>query len=229
MCRAVRVAQASLPLWAPAALALLAAGEAGCGGCRGKSQDRAFERELAAQLARQLGPVAAGAQVRCSWEREEPEHCAATVAGQALPIALRREGDQLSWQLEGLVISGRELEQQLTAELTDLGLAAKPSCGPPLQPVVAGERVTCSLSELGVAWATVRADGSYSWELALGEAQAERSQQLEEAQLDLLSRALDRAAGAEGEDGDDDDAAADDEAGSASAPPGSAPPGSAPR
>lgn len=221
MRRAVRVARASLPL---AALAL-ALGGASCGGCRSKRQERAFERELAAQLSRQLGVGGAlgpagqlrPGDVRC--EGEAPDRCIAKVAGAALPIALRRDGAQVHWQLEGLVVSGPELERQLSEELAALGLAAKPSCGAPLQPVLPGERVSCSLSELGLAWATVHRDGSYTWELALGEAQAERSRPVDEAQLDELSRALDREAGTD-EPGEDED----DEEGAEGAPTGSAAP-----
>lgn len=203
MRRAVRVAKASLPL------AALALGGTSCGGCSSKRQERAFERELAAQLSKQLGVGGAlgpagqlrPGDVRC--EGEAPDRCIAKVAGAALPIALRRDGEQVHWQLEGLVVSGPELERQLSEELAALGLAAKPSCGAPLQPVIPGERVSCSLSELGLAWATVHRDGSYTWELALGEAQAERSRSVDEAQLDLLSRALDREAGTD-EPGDDE-------------------------
>jgi hypothetical protein len=192
MRRAIPGARASLVLRLAALAGLGAGGASGCGGCR-NADDRSFERELAAQLTEQLG---AGAKVRCS---ADAPRCTATIAGEALPVALTIEEGQVRWRLDGLVISGPELERQVAAELAALGVQARPSCGGPWQAVEAEGRVACSLSELGVAWATVHADGSYTLELALGAAQEARTHQVDEAELDELSGALDR------EQGTDDD------------------------
>ena len=193
--------------------ALAAGGVSGCGSCR-KTEDKAFERALAAQLTEQLG---AGAKVRCAGD--EATRCTATIAGEALPVALTVEEGQVRWRLDGLVISGPELERQVEAELAALGVQAKPSCGARLQAVEAESRVSCSLSELGVAWATVHADGSYTLELALGAAQEARTHQVDEAELDELSGALDREQGT-ATDGDDEEG----EASAEGAPPPTAPP-----
>lgn len=211
MRRAVPAIRASLGSLAAVVVAAGASG--GCRGCR-RAEDRSFERELAAQLTQKLG---AGAKVRCP---ADAARCTATIAGEALPVALTREDGQVRWQLDGLVISGPELERQVAAELAALGVEAKPRCGAPLQSVEVEARVTCSLSELGVAWATVHADGSYTLELALGAAQEERSREVKEQELDDLSRALDREQGTEdeeGESGEGVESAA--EAGADAAPP----------
>ncbi len=203
----------------PGSLALaLALGLAGWGcGKRGGEQATPLERELAAQLTAQLG---ADTTVRC--EAGPPRQCLASLAGSHVPLEVTDEAGQVRWSIKGLVISGTELERQVVAQLAALGIepSMKPRCGPALQIMIGEDRVLCRLGELGVAWATVAPDGSYSLELALGEAAAARSQDLDEAQLDELSRALDReqgkseAADADGvDDGDDND---DDEAGEGS-------------
>jgi hypothetical protein len=215
MRRAIPGARSSLCSLAALAGLGAAAGSGG-GGCR-KAGEKPFERELAVQLTKQLGgAAAAAAKVRCPGDAA---HCTATIAGEVLPVALTSKEGQVHWRLDGLVISGPELERQLAAELAALGVQAKASCGAPFQVVEAESRVACSLSEPGVAWATVHGDGSYTLELALGAAQEARTHQVDEAELDELSGALDREQGT---------APSDEEEGEDSAE-GAAPPAEAAR
>jgi hypothetical protein len=186
---------------ARAAALVLALGGAGACGGGGGGKGSELERQLAAQLTAQLG---AQAEVRC--EGAPPKRCMASLAGSHIPLALSDEAGQVRWRIQGLVVSAKELERQLVDELAALGLGdVTPRCGPALQIAMAGDRIACRLAEAGAAWATVNADGSYALELALGAAAVERSQDLDEAQLDELSRALDREQGDrdEGEDGED--------------------------
>lgn len=184
-----------------AALLGLALTGSGCrGGAKASSE---LERQLAEQVRAQLG---AGIAVSCP-AGAPPLGCVAAVGQARVPIALSSEpgaaDGAVRWRIEGLVVSGPELERQVREQLTSLGLAAEPRCGASLQPVRAGERVRCELPAFGVAWATVAGDGSYSLELALGEAAAARTSAVDEAALDALSRALDREEGTQADaDGD---------------------------
>lgn len=198
---------------------LLAAASA----CRGGKASSQLEQQLAAQVTEQLGK---GIAVSCP-QGQPPLRCVAAVGSSRVPIALTHEpggaAGQVRWRLDGLVVSGPALEQQVSEQLAALGLMAEPRCGASLQPVAAGERVRCELPPLGVAWATVDGEGNYSLELALGEAAAARTAEVDEAELDALSRALDRE---EGTDGDDVDEGADERDAEAA---GAAVPGAAAR
>jgi hypothetical protein len=168
-------------------------------GCRSRSAS-SFEQQVAGQLTAQVGQVA---EVECD-AVAAPRHCFAVVAGNVrLPIRVTADTDQLRWRIDGLVVSAGRLEQHLAAQLLAIGVVAAPRCGPPLQVVTAGQRMSCQLPSLGVAWATIHADGSYSIEVAVGDAMVARTEAVDPAQLDALSRALDRAQGAV-EDGEDD-------------------------
>jgi hypothetical protein len=194
---------------------LLGISLAGAPACRGASASSELERQLAEQVTAQLG---AGITVGCPAGRP-PLRCIATVGRARVPIALTLEGGgsagTVRWRIDGLVISAAELERQVGEQLAALGLSAEPRCGASLQPVRAGERVRCELPPLGVAWATVAADGGYALELALGAAAAARSSALDEAALDALSRALDREEGTQGAREDDDEGEAESGAGGA--------------
>ncbi len=178
-------------------LAVLALAACGKSGSRGRG-DSELERAVAREVGTQLG-----ADTSVSCEGTPPRRCMASLAGSEIPIQLFEEAGALRWRIQGLVVSGTELQRQVTDELTSLGLeGVPPRCGPALQIARPGDRIACRLDDLGVAWASVEGDGSYSIELALGAAAVERDRSVEEAQLDELSRALDRD---QGEDDDEED------------------------
>jgi hypothetical protein len=180
------------------------------GGCHRRAAS-AVERELASQLAPTVGRIE---RVRCE-PSSPPSRCVVVAADQVeVPVRLGAQGDQLQWQVEGTLISARRLEQHLGAELESLGLPSAARCGPPLRAIAAVQRIECQLPALGLAWATVRSDGTFSLEIALGQAAAARTEAPDPASLDALSRALDREQGSDdasdgddGDDGDDDDRA----------------------
>lgn len=183
----------------PLTLALLAAAACGKSGSKG-SGDSELERAVAGQVGAQLG-----ADTSVSCEGTPPRRCMASLAGSHIPLELFEEAGELRWRIQGLVVSGTELQRQVTDELASLGIeGVAPRCGAALQIVLPGDRIACRLAELGVAWASVEGDGSYSIELALGAAAVERDRAVEEAQLDELSRALDRDQGKDDEEEDDD-------------------------
>jgi hypothetical protein len=174
-------------------------------GCRGAPRS-ALERELQDQLTQQLGPVA---KVDCP-DQSPPLRCRVAMADHgSLPVRVFSESGQLRWALEGLVVSATKLEQQLRDQLEAIGVAVTAHCGPQLQSVIAGQRLSCQLPSLGVAWATIAADGSYSVEIAIGAALTARSEDLEESELDALSRALDHEQGTSDEGDEFGDVAED--------------------
>lgn len=187
--------RAALPPIGLAVLALAACGKSGSKG-RGDSE---LERAVAGQVGAQLG-----ADTSVSCEGTPPRRCMASLAGSHIPLELFEEAGELRWRIQGLVVSGTELQRQVTDELTALGLdGGIPRCGPALQIALPGDRIACRLGDLGVAWASVEGDGSYSIELALGAAAVERDRAVEETQLDELSRALDRDQGKDEEEEED--------------------------
>jgi hypothetical protein len=101
------------------------------------------------------------------------------------------------------VVDRRALAAEVAALLEDLGVAAVIDCGPRVRVVTAGERVACTLSgarvgptlvaDTGLAFARIAADGTADIELALGAAAvAARTTESAIAELEALSRALDR-------------------------------------
>lgn len=174
------------------------------GGCGGERQD-----PVAAAVARgvrdQLG--LAVERVRC-----EPTRCAVTVVGGAtLAVTVSAAaggGREVRWESEEVVVTAA-VARWLGAELAELGLDVAVDCGPPLVAAAPGTstRVTCALGGGGAAWVDVAADGGLAVELALDARIARaRTEDVDVAGLDELSRALDTAeARADGEGEADDD------------------------
>jgi hypothetical protein len=171
---------------------------AACGGgddpgvARAATAQSAAEATIARGLAAQLG--VAIDRVSCNGVR-----CTAHVAGGGeLAIAVHGK----DWSIDGLAIASAPLEQYLSAALADLGVAARPDCGPRVRAARIGDRIECRLGDAGRAWATIRdAGGAFSIELALGpDAVAARTAPTDESALDRASAALATGSGDESDD-----------------------------
>lgn len=178
---------------------LAAAGLAACG--KGRAGP---EAQIAKDLAAQLGaPVR---KVTCP-EGALPKTCTADVDGTPLPVTLREDGGELVWDLDGFVISTRPLAAEIAAELDDLGVTADIDCGATYRLTQVGDRLVCALHHDGVdgaAFVRVLDDHAHvDIELALDPAAvAARTGAADPAELEQLSRSLDR---------DDDEGSGDDE------------------
>lgn len=166
------------------------------------SRSAPSETRVEAELRRSVGaalgvPVA---RVACGGSTVT---CVATVEGVQVPLAIRDAGTELAWEVAGLVVSGRVLETAMRAMLDELAVTAVIDCGPRVRIVAPGERVACTIkaairagsavADTGRAWATVDADGTAELEVALGSAAVSaRTEDIATADLDALSRALDR-------------------------------------
>ena len=160
-----------------------------------------LERALGDDVTAALGVRTA---VRCTAAAAGPRCQALLEGGVAAPLALTPEapdGARLRWRFAAPVVALRPLEAHLAGELAALGLSATPRCSAPFVVVRAPQRLACELGGLGTAWVALRPDGSYDLELALGAAAAARREEGDAAALEELSRALDRAQGADGVDG----------------------------
>lgn len=187
---------------AVAALALAAPGA----GCRDRERS-ALARALEPAVASALATPGPAATVTCT--TGEPPSCQVQLGGgAAAPLTLSDDGAQVRWQLGAAVVALAPLEQHLSRELAALGWSARPRCGAPLLVLEGPHRLECSLGDLGVAWVSFAADGSYTYEVALGAAAAARRDGPPSQSLDELSRALDRD---QGQPDDDDDGEADGE------------------
>jgi hypothetical protein len=168
---------------------------AGCGG-EGKP---GVEEQIRRELGKQLGvPVA---KVRCP-EGAYPRTCAAELPGATVDVALAETGE---WSLAGFVIATAPLEVAIEVELDELGVEAEVDCAPAYRVVQVGERVACVIDASGVegaAWARITdEDARFDLELALDPAAvAARTGEVDEAELERLSRALDDGEPFAGED-----------------------------
>lgn len=181
-------------------------------GC-GRGQGEPLAREVSAQLAA-LGVTPRS--VRCAGA----ECSAELAAGVSVPLALEPRADGVHWRLGAVLVSTAPLERYLAGELAALGLEATPRCGTPFVVLSAPRRLRCGLGAHGVAWVDLQSDGSYSLEVALGAAVAERERGPALSELEARSRQLDgddsATDEAADEAADDGDGAPDDEAGSGS-------------
>lgn len=185
---------------APAAvLAVIAMAACGSGG--GPREDPLIA-SVRAGIADQLGLPAE--QVTCAGAR-----CDVDVAGVRIAIALA--GDrEVEWSSDEVVLAA-PLVAHIAAELDELGVAAAIDCGPPVQPVPADGRIACKVGDGGLAWVQLAADGGVDVEIALTpEVVSARTTAVDDAELERMSRALDRPdfdedAGVADDDRDDDE------------------------
>lgn len=103
-----------------------------------------------------------------------PITCTATLLdGTALPIVIENAGkDAWGWRVDGIVIESRAIVAHVEAELDALGVREGVTCGPRIQVLRPGERVSCTLSGGGAAFVQVAADGTTVLEVALTAATA---------------------------------------------------------
>jgi hypothetical protein len=166
-------------------LLVLTACHGGDAGSHAGGLERSIQRGLAAQLGVQVTAVA------CAGAR-----CTATLAGGGtLPVAVHGK----DWELDGLAIASAPLEAYVRDLAADLGLPVAVDCGPRVRAAQVGDRIECSLGAAGRAFATVRAGGDFTVELAIGpDAVAAREAPADEQALDRASLALDRASAGSG-------------------------------
>jgi len=136
-------------------------------------------------------------RVRCP-EGGYPKRCAAEVeASPAIEVQVVEGGDGLAWSIDGFVISTLPLAAEIALELDDLGVEAEVDCGPRYLTTEVGARVACTLvlagGERGAAWARILDDdATFALELALDPAAvAARTAEVDDAELERRSRALD--------------------------------------
>lgn len=140
-------------------------------GCRdraatGHARKSPLETGIARDLTARFGtPVT----VTCTMSGPVPVGCTATLADKTeLPIALAEASkSEWGWHIDGMVIDGTAIAQYVQDQLASLKIAQTATCGPAIQAIKPGERVSCTLSAGGAAFVTVAADGSTSLELAL--------------------------------------------------------------
>jgi len=137
--------------------------------------------------------------VACTVAAGAPLACTATLADKTtMPIVIENASkDEWGWRIDGRVIEGATIAKYVEGELGPLGIKETVTCGPPVQVLKAGERVSCTLSGGGAAFVHVAADGATSLELALDKDSAaaraelvtpERDQALTEQSKRLVPR-----------------------------------------
>jgi hypothetical protein len=150
-------------------------------GCRdrastGHARKSPLETGIARDLTARFGtPVA----VACTRSGPVPVACKATLADRTeLPIALdEATKDEWGWRIDGIVVDAKSIVAFVQDELATLKIGQTATCGPAVQVVRPGERVSCTLSGGGAAFVRVAADGQTSLELALDkDAAAARSE-----------------------------------------------------
>ena len=143
--------------------------------------------------------------MHCATVYGMPRGCTATLAeGAKLPIRVREVGKQVRWQVDGLVVMARPIEDYVRGVLEDLGAAQTVDCGARIHHVPPGDRVICALAGGGKAFATIAPDGSFALELALDPAAAAaRTDAVKD--LEARSKALQHT-----EDADEDEGAPSD-------------------
>lgn len=127
-------------------------------------------------------------------------HCEATFFdGTKLPIEVHGERKEVAWRISGMVVDTSRIVTRVNAELTDLHVAQRASCGTRIQLVKPGDRIGCKLSGGGLAFARVAADGTISLEVALDAASAaargEAVTPARDAELAKMSRGLEALEG----------------------------------
>lgn len=165
-------------------------------GCRGRSADDRLAADVAAGLERDLG--VAPDKVTCAGQG-----CAAVLGALTVPIAVARDKGETTWQSDEVVLASA-VATRVAAELADLGVTGTVDCGPPVQPVPADGRLTCTLPAGGMAWVRLGDGDALAVELALTPAEvAARQVARDEEALERASRALDsdEAEGSEDDDG----------------------------
>jgi hypothetical protein len=148
-------------------------------GCRDRQvSEQARPSPIETGIARDLtARFGTPATVKCQVAGGIPVACTAKLAdGTALPIALEAAGkDEWGWRVDGLVIESKTIVAYVQEQLAALNIQQTATCGPPIQALRPGERVSCTLSGGGGAFVQVAADGSTSLELLLdGSSAAER-------------------------------------------------------
>jgi hypothetical protein len=124
------------------------------------------ETAIARDLTARFGtPVT----VACTVVAGVPVACTATLADRtAMPIAIENANKaEWGWRVDGKVIDGGAIAAYVEGELAPLNIHEAVTCGPRVQIVRPGERVSCTLSGGGAAFVHVAADGSTTLELAL--------------------------------------------------------------
>jgi hypothetical protein len=150
-------------------------------GCRDRAATTHGRKSpLETGIARDLtARFATPVTVTCTMSGPVPVRCLATLADKTeLPIALEEASKaEWGWHIDGLLIESGPIVQYVQEQLASLKIAQTATCGPRVQAIKPGERVSCTLSGGGAAFVTVAADGSTSLELALDtDAAAARSE-----------------------------------------------------
>ena len=124
--------------------------------------------------------------------------------GVQLPIDLAWKDGGWDWRIRGLVITTDELEAYVRDEVAALGAPQGVRCAPRIQVIVPGDRIRCGLARGGMAFVTVRADGTTAVEIALDPAAANARSELvtpaRAEELERTSRALSHGADDEEEE-----------------------------
>jgi hypothetical protein len=165
---------------AAALVAVIAAAACGSDGPR----EDPLVASVRAGIAEQLG--LAPQRVSCAGVR-----CEVEVGG--LRIAVAVAGDrEVEWSSDEVVLAA-PLVAHIAAELDELGVVAAIDCGPPVQPVPASGRLACKLGDGGLAWVRLTGDGGVDVEVALTpEVVSARTTEVDDGELERMSRALDR-------------------------------------
>jgi hypothetical protein len=124
------------------------------------------ETTIARDLTARFGtPVT----VACTVAAGAPVACTATLADKTtMPIAIENASkEEWGWRIDGRVIESKTIAAYVEGELAALKISETVTCGPPVQVVKPGERISCTLSGGGAAFVHVAADGSTTLELAL--------------------------------------------------------------
>jgi hypothetical protein len=183
---------------------LVAVAAVACGGgAPARRGETRVEAELRGALAKAID--AAVERVVCPTTRREagPMRCIARAEGVEIPMTVRDDGPDLAWEVSGMVLSAATLEREVGDLLGELAVTARVDCGPRVRLVDAGGRVECTIvaavrdglpvAETGRAFATIDTSGGAAIELALGAAAVSaRTEDVADAELEALSRALDR-------------------------------------
>jgi hypothetical protein len=155
-----------------------------------------LETGIARELTARFGvPVTA----TCAWLAGMPLACRAVLPdATVLPVALSGAGPAWDWRIPGRVVAVAPIAAYVQASLADLGIAQTASCGPSVQRLAPGARITCALSGGGVAFVDVTVGGEVSLELALDPATAMlRRAPISDRELVGTSRALEHLGGEE--------------------------------
>lgn len=156
-----------------------------------------LETAIARDVTARLGvPVTAS----CTIVAGLPLHCeAALLDGTKLPIAIRSDGKEWAWRVDGLLVDTVPVAAYLDATLADLHVAQHASCGARFVVVQPGDRIGCKLSAGGMAFVRFLADGTTSLELDLDPASAaargETVTPARDRELTAISRALETLEG----------------------------------